>query len=175
LSGSWRLILQQGICRFIRPASGHSAGIICLLAITLLCIGCSSDTTKWRVQLVPTSTINQDDAGAALPVVARVYHLKGKEKFQQATFKALWKGDKDVLGEDLVDRKEIMVHPDKKIDVYFDLDVKHGPVYLGVVMLFRQPEVEGWRQIVEASSSKLNPITPKVKLIVDKNTIKLAN
>lgn len=141
----------------------------------MLGIGCSSDTTKWRVQLVPTSTINPDDAGAPLPVVVRVYQLKGKEKFQQATFKALWKADKEVLGEDFVDRKEIMVHPEKKTDVYFDLDTKHGPVYLGVVVLFRQPDVEGWRQIVEASSSKLNPLTPKVKLIVDKNMIKLAD
>jgi type VI secretion system protein VasD len=141
----------------------------------VLCIGCSSDTTKWRVQLVPTSTINQDDAGAPLPVVARVYQLKGKEKFQQATFKALWKSDKDVLGEDFVDRKEIMVHPEKKTDLYLDLETKHGPVYLGVMVLFRQPDVEGWRQIVEASSSMLNPMTPKVKLILDKNMIKLAD
>jgi len=141
----------------------------------MLCMGCSSDTKKWRVQMVPTNTINQDDAGAPLPVVVRVYQLKGRERFQQATFKALWKGDKDVLGEDLVDRKELIVYPEKKADLYIDLDVKHGATHIAVMALFRQPQVEGWRQIAEATSSSLNPLTPKVKVYVDRNMLKLAD
>lgn len=144
MSGSWRLIFQKDICRCIPRGSALNAGILCLIAL-MLCMGCSSDTKKWRVQLVPTNAINQDDAGAPLPVVVRVYQLKGKERFQQATFKALWKGDKEVLGEDLVDRKELIVYPEKKADLYIDLDVKHGATHIGIMGLFRQPQVEGWR------------------------------
>ena len=125
------------------------------------------------MQLLPTGTINQDDAGASLPVMVRVYQLKGKDKFQQATFKMLWKNDKDVLEGDLLDRKEMTVHPEAKADLYLDVDVKHGAAYLGVMALFRQPDVDGWKQIAEASSSILNPMTPKIKLILDKNRITL--
>lgn len=151
-----------------------SAAIMCVLALTLS-VGCSSDKEKWRVQMVPTDMINLDDAGTSQPVLVRVYQLKGKERFQQATFKALWKGDKEVLEDDLVDRKELMVHPEKKASVYIDLDVKHGATFIGVMALFRQPEVEGWKQITEAKSSSLNPFTPKVKVKVDRNRIQVAN
>lgn len=134
---------------------------------------CGSDTKKWRVQLQPTGTINQDDAGASLPVLVRVYQLKGKDKFQQATFKMLWKNEKDALEGDLLDRKEITVHPETNADLYLDVDLKHGAAFLGVMALFRQPDVDGWRQIIEAKSSALNPMTPKMKLVLDKSTIKL--
>ena len=172
MSESWRLIFQKGICRYTPRGHASSASVLCLIAL-MLCMGCSSDTKKWRVQLVPTNAINQDDAGAPLPVVVRVYQLKGKERFQQATFKALWKGDKEVLGEDLVDRKELIVYPEKKADLYIDLDVKHGATHIGIMGLFRQPQVEGWRQVAEATSFALNPLTPKVKVYVDRNTMKL--
>jgi len=104
-----------------------------------------------------------------------VYQLKGKSKFQQATFNDLWKSDKDVLGDEMVDRKEMTVQPGAKAELEIDLEVKRGATYLGVMALFRKHDVEGWRQIVEASSSALNPMTPKVKLIVDKNMLKLAD
>ena len=124
--------------------------------------------------MVPTDKINLNDAGDSQPVLVRVYQLKARERFQQATFKALWKGDKEVLEDDLVDRKELMVHPEKKADLYIDLDVKHGAAYIGVMALFRQPDVEGWRQVAETTSFSLNPFTPKVKVKVDKNLIRVA-
>jgi type VI secretion system protein VasD len=108
-------------------------------------------------------------------VLVRVYQLKGKSKFQQATFNDLWKSDKEVLGDEMVDRKEMTVQPGAKAELEIDLEVKRGATYLGVMALFRKHDVEGWRQIVEASSSALNPMTPKVKLIVDKNMLKLAD
>lgn len=136
---------------------------------------CRSDTQKWRVLLVPTETINQDDAGASLPVLVRVYQLKGKDKFQHATFKMLWKNDKDVLEGDLLDRKEMTVNPEMKTELSLDVDVKHGAAYLGVMALFRQPDVDGWKQITEASSSAFNPMTPKIKVRLDKNRITLVD
>ena len=175
MNASWLLILQKDICRFIRLEPERSTTTACLLVALALCIGCSSDTEKWRVLLLPTSTLNQDDTGYSLPVLVRVYQLKGKDRFQQATFNDLWKSDKEVLGDDLVDRKEITVQPGTKVELQIDLEVKRGATYLGVMALFRKHDVEGWRQIVEASSSALNPMTPKVKLIVDKNLVKLAD
>lgn len=124
---------------------------------------------------MPTSTINLTDSGASSPVLVRVYQLKGKDRFQQAMFKTLWKNDTEELGSDLVDRKEMTVYPDEKVDFPLAVDVKRGASYLAIMALFRQPDVEGWRQVVEARSSALNPMTPKLKIILHKNTIKLAD
>jgi type VI secretion system protein VasD len=123
--------------------------------------------------LTPTNQLNQDDAGASLPVLVRVYQLSAKDKFQQATFKTLWKNDKEVLEGDMLERKEITIHPDTKAVLDIDLDVRHGAAYIGVMALFRKPDVEGWKQLVEAKS--WNPFTPKVKLILDQNRIKIAD
>ena len=136
---------------------------------------CGSDTKRWQVVITPSAQLNQDDAGASLPVLLRIYQLRGKDKFQQATFKTLWKTDKDVLEGDLLERKEITVHPETKAVLDVDLDVKHGAAYFGIMALFRKPDVEGWKQLVEADASALNPFTPKVKLVLDQNRIKLAD
>ena len=114
---------------------------------------------------------SQDDSGASLPVVVRVYQLRAKDKFQQGTFKALWKNDKEFLEGDLLDRKEITVRPDAETVLDVEVDVKHGAAFLGVMALFRQPDVEGWKYLVPAETSMLNPLTPKVRLRLDRNLI----
>lgn len=144
-----------------------------LLLTIALAVGCSSDTKKWRMTLTSTKALNQDDSGAGLPVVVRIYQLKGKDKFQQATFKALWKNDKELLEGDLLDRKELTIHPDTETALDLDLDVKHGAAYFGVMALFRKPDVMSWKELVPAESSMFNPFTPKRTLILDQYTIKL--
>ncbi len=144
-----------------------------ILLVTVLAVGCSSDTKKWRLTLASTKALNQDDSGEALPVVVRVYQLKGKNKFQQATFTALWKNDKELLEGDLLDRKELTVHPDSETVLDVDLDVKHGAAFFGVMALFRKPDVTSWKELVPAEASSLNPLTPKRKLVLDQYTIKM--
>jgi len=166
--------LQKDIYPFTRIGGVRlSVVVIGLLALTVAA-GCGAGTKKWQVVMMPTSTLNQDDSGASLPVMVRVYQLRGKEKFQQATFKSLWKSDKDALEGDLIERKDITVHPDVQTVLDLDLDVRQGAAYVGVMGLFRKPGVEGWKYVMEATSSALNPFTPKIKLILDGNTVKLA-
>lgn len=147
---------------------------MCVAFLTMMLgVGCSSDTKTWRLTLAATKALNQDDAGEALPVVVRVYQLRGKDKFQQATFKALWKSDKELLEGDLLDRKELTVHPDSETVLDLDLDVKHGAAFFGVMALFRKPDVMSWKELVPAESSSLNPLTPKRRLVLDHYTITL--
>jgi type VI secretion system VasD/TssJ family lipoprotein len=169
--------LQRVISRF-RERGGASSGratayVFVILLATVLAAGCSSDTKKWRLTLTATQALNQDDSGEALPVVVRVYQLRGKDKFQQATFKALWKNDKELLEGDLLDRKELTVHPDSETVLDLDLDVKHGAAFFGVMALFRKPDVMSWKELIPAEASSLNPLTPKRKLVLDQYTIKL--
>ena len=172
MSESWPRSLRKAICQYTRAGGARSAGAGLLVVVLTLIVGCSSDTKKWQVVMTPTATLNQDDAGSSLPVVVRVYQLKAKDKFQQATFKTLWKNDKEVLEGDLLERKEVTIHPETKTVLDIDLDVKHGAAFIGVMGLFRKPDVDGWKQLAAAESSAFNPFTPKVKLILDRNMIK---
>jgi type VI secretion system protein VasD len=123
--------------------------------------------------LTTTKSLNQDDAGASLPVVVRVYQLKTPGRFQHAEFKTLWKNDKDVLESDLLERKELTVFPDAKAVVEIDVQKKNGAEYVGVMALFRKPDMESWKQIIRAESSSWNPFTPKIKLVLDQYRVKL--
>jgi type VI secretion system protein VasD len=147
--------------------------VFVMLLATVLLAGCSSDTKKWRLALTATPALNQDDAGEALPVVVRVYQLKGKDKFQRATFTELWKKDKELLEGDLLDRKELTMHPDSETVLDLDLDVKHGAAFFGVMALFRKPDVTSWKELIPAEASSLSPFTPKRKLLLDQYTIKI--
>ena len=173
----WLPILQKGISQFRKrgvASSGRAMACVCVILLAaMLAAGCSSDTKKWRLILTSTNALNQDDSGEALPVIVRVYQLKGKDKFQQATFKALWKNDKELLEGDLLDRKELTVHPDSETLLDLDLDVKHGAAFFGVMALFRKPDVMSWKELIPAETSSLNPLTPKRKLVLDHYTIKL--
>jgi type VI secretion system protein VasD len=149
------------------------ASVFVILLATMLAVGCSSDTKKWRLTLTATQALNQADSGEALPVLVRVYQLRGKDKFQQATFTALWKNDKELLEGDLLDRKELTVHPDSETVLDLDLDVKHGAAFFGVMALFRKPDVMSWKELIPAEASSLNPLTPKRTLVLDQYTIKM--
>jgi type VI secretion system protein VasD len=140
---------------------------------SVLAVGCSSDTKKWRLALTATPALNQDDSGEALPVVVRVYQLKGKDKFERATFTELWKKDKELLEGDLLERKELTVHPDSETLLDLNLDVKQGAAFFGVMALFRKPDVTSWKELISAEASSLNPFTPKRKLLLDHYTIKM--
>jgi len=147
--------------------------VFIILLATVLALGCSSDTKRWRLVLTATQTVNQDDSGEGLPVVVRVYQLRGKDKFQRATFKELWKNDEELLKGDLMDRKELTVHPDSETVLDLDLDVKHGAAFFGVMALFRKPDVTSWKELFPAETSSLNPFTPKRKLVLDHYTVKM--
>lgn len=145
-----------------------------LLAVVLIA-GCGSDTKKWRLVFAATHALNPDDSGEAFPVVVRVYQLKGQERFQRATFTDLWKKDKEFLEGDLLSRKEVTVHPDSQPVLDLDLEVKQGAAFVGVVALFRKPDVTLWKQVFPADLSALNPLTPKRKLVLDRYTIQMVD
>lgn len=144
------------------------------IAAAVLLTGCSAKEPV-RVFLVPTQSLNQDDSGAPLPVVIRLYQLTGKERFEKASFTSLWKNDKEVLENDLLERKEITLFPESPTQVDWEVDTKKGGQYVGVMALFRNPEGSAWRQVLSVKEHGLNPFTTRtVKLIVGKSTVVLA-
>ncbi len=137
-----------------------------------LLVGCGGGTRDVKLAFVSTKRLNSDEEGAALPVMVRVYQLQSKDKFEQATFKSLWKNDKEFLGEDLLERKDITLHPDSEVVLDLEVETKKGANYLGVMALFRQPEGDSWRKVLSSDLSSMVPFkTPVVRLILDQNSV----
>lgn len=109
-----------------------------------------------HLDLVAAPSLNADDAGAGLPVVVRIYQLRAKDRLEQADFSSLWKSDRDVLQDDLIDRQEVTVHPGATLAL--DISRTKHPNFVAVMALFRKPEGTGWRQIIALQDRKVRSI-----------------
>jgi type VI secretion system protein VasD len=118
------------------------------------------------ISVAGSKTLNLDDGGNPLPVIVRVYQLKGKEKIEGADFISLWKEDEKVLEGDLLDRQEITLLPDTKFEV--KVDPKEGSEYLALMALFRKPQGNGWREIIPLKGKKVR----SVEIRVEEQTVK---
>ena len=135
--------------------------------------GCGSNTRSLKIALLGTKSLNQDDWGDPLPVIVWIYQLRSREKFDQATFKSLWRGDKDLLEGDLVERKELTLHPESKAVVDVEVDKTKGAKFLGVMALFRKPEGTTWKNVFSNDVSHWPFSTPVVRVRLDERTVTL--
>lgn len=55
------------------------------------------------------------------------------------------------------------------------LEVNKEAAYFAIMAEFEQCQTGSWKQLVEAKSSLMNPLTPTIRLVIDRNTIKLAD
>ncbi|MFQ5587558.1 MAG: type VI secretion system lipoprotein TssJ [Nitrospiria bacterium] len=86
------------------------------------------------------------ELNTGLPLVVRIYQLRNRDRLEQADFQSLWKDDKVVLGEDLVDQREFTLHPNEKMLI--EIDREEDAEYVAIMGLFRHPDNNsGWRQV----------------------------
>jgi type VI secretion system protein VasD len=116
-----------------------------------------------------SKTLNLDDGGEPLPVLVRIYQLKGKEKIEGADFISLWKGDQAILEGDLLDRQEITLLPDTQVVI--KVDPKEEAEYLALMALFRKPQGNGWREIIPLKGKKVR----SVEISVEEQAVKVSN
>jgi len=138
------------------------ASAIVLIFFALCLSACGS--SKVKVALTSDAKLNPDINHKSLPVVARVYQLKDKQKFEAANFNSLWKDDAKTLGADLVSKEEILIYPgDKKV---IPMTRHDDAQFVAVVALFRDYKQGKWRVI--------QPISRKIKLQLENNQLKIA-
>jgi type VI secretion system protein VasD len=113
-----------------------------------------------------SKTLNLNDGGEPLPVLVRIYQLKGKEKIEGTDFISLWKGEQAILDGDLLDRQEITLLPDTKVVI--KIDPKKEAEYLALMALFRKPQGNGWREIIPLKDKKVR----SVEISVGEQTVK---
>lgn len=126
-------------------------GLASLIGTPLLA-GCASGppaakTTSLEFGIEADQEINLNTANEPSPIVLRVYELKTKSAFEQASFFDLLDNDAMKLGQDLVAKREFEVKPGEKSSFKRDspTDAKH----IGVIAGFRQIDVAQWRAIVD--------------------------
>lgn len=108
------------------------------------------------VRLFPGDNLNAGNDARPLALVARVYQLRGPQRFEQAPFDAFLdeSREKAALGDDLISVNEVVLLPGKMQALHERLSADAGA--LGVVALFRAPAAERWRLTFDARHKSIN-------------------
>ena len=163
--------MQKDICQYRKRRRRHLSGlslIVLFLIVSTFVVACGGKKNI-HISMESSKFLNLDDSGAPLPVIVRVYQLKNKENMEKADFLSLWKSDKDILGEDLLDRSEVTLLPESTIELNVESGKDAG--YLAVMVLFRKPQGGSWRQIIPLKESRVH----SVKISVHERSLKIIN
>lgn len=104
--------------------------------------------------------LNTDAAGRSLPVVARVYKLRGAAAFQQLPHEAFLAAVPErgsALAQDVVEVRELVLAPGQRHEVVETLPAE--ATHLAVVALFRAPAPQRWRFVFEAQAAATSGVT----------------
>lgn len=101
------------------------------------------------VRMQASESLNVDDQGRSLSLVARVYKLKGVQAFLSAPQEAFTSParERELLGEELIEARDVQMLPGQHREWHEILppDATH----LGIVALFHRPANQGWRLAFE--------------------------
>jgi type VI secretion system protein VasD len=137
---------------------GLRSAILCAALVPALGAACSSPQRPnpgatcdlpQNIQMVlrGSERLNPNDEGRSLPVVVRVYQLKGITRFEEAEFETIWRNDRETLGPDLVKVEEFYVYPTQRLARSFRRE--DGATHVVVMAIFRHPAGQAWREMYE--------------------------
>ena len=103
--------------------------------------------------------LNADKSGQPLALAVRLYELRQKDAFEAAPYAAFLdpQAEKQSLGNDLVEVREIMLVPGQRYEV--TEKVSREASHLALVALFQRPAAGRWRLVVPASEAERNGLT----------------
>lgn len=131
------------------------------------CGGAASvKTNSLEFTIQADQEINLNENNEPSPIVIRVYELKTKTAFEQASFFELLDSDTTKLGTELVAKREFEVKPGDKSTFTRDspTDAKH----IGVIAGFRQIEAATWRSVVDIVQDRNNSFVISVTALAVK-------
>lgn len=108
--------------------------------------GCPPKQSMVKLHLESIPKLNPDSSGNPNSVEVRIYQLKSKDRFERATFDALWNQERDTLVEDLINRQQKTVLPASQVPVEFQKDTQ--AMFLGVAAAFREASGDHWKKVV---------------------------
>lgn len=144
-----------------------------LLAMVLAIMLSACGTPSLKFGVSSTADINKNEYDEPLAVVVRIYQLKDKRAFENATFDELWKKDYRILGNDLVMKEEITMDPAYQRTV--ELPRHDQAQYVAAMAVFRKPENTSWRDVEKMPGNfltrrfdkKIHITLEKSRLILD--------
>ena len=119
------------------------------------------EPTRVVLEFEAAGDINPNIARRASPLVVRIYHLTSYSVFRDADFNSLFEKDSEVLGRDLVDKKEIYLKPNEKRTIYFEASDAVRTV--GVMAAFRYYHQGQWKAAATVQKNKTNVIYVFIK------------
>jgi type VI secretion system protein VasD len=117
-----------------------------------------------EVDIVVDPNINPDLSGRPSPVIVRTYELKSVSAFEAASSSALLHGDKDKdsLGADVVERKELTIFPGT--NSWLKIPLTPQTRFLGVTAAFRDVDRAKWRASMAISSDDSSQLEIRLEL-----------
>lgn len=121
-----------------------SAYTLALLAVLPLA-ACGGLPATVHVNATAAADLNPGPSGNAFPAQVRLYLLRAPEKFSNADYFQLADHEATVLGNDLVNRDELILHPRESRVI--DLQTKPDAKYVGVAVAYRNIDGATWRAV----------------------------
>ena len=111
------------------------------------------------VHLHAATRLNVDARGQSLALLVRIYKLRQRGAFEQAPYAAFLspQAEREALGADLVDVRDVTLVPGQHLDVS-DRLARDTP-WFGVVALFHAPAEHGWRAVFSAADVEQAGVT----------------
>ncbi len=103
---------------------------------------------KIAMRITASSDLNPDLQGRPSPLVVRIYALKSNDVFMNADFFSLYEQDESILGDTVIERKELEILPGQQITIEkreYSLDTR----YIGVIAAYRDLDNAAWRASAE--------------------------
>ena len=102
---------------------------------------------------------NAGASNQALAVVVRLYKLKQRDGFSQASYESFLdqQKEKESFGADVLERREITLLPGQRYEIVEN--VMSDASYIGIVALFRSPDPARWKTIFSAVDAEKSGIT----------------
>ncbi|MGZ8290179.1 MAG: type VI secretion system lipoprotein TssJ [Telluria sp.] len=145
------------------PLAGCAGGGSALEAIGLRKAPEIADSMKpprnVPIRLHAASKLNVDKHGQPLALVTRIYKLRQSAAFQQAPYDAFLdpQKEKDALGADLLEVKEVMLVPGQRHEVIEK--ISRDAYFVGVVALYHSPAPQRWRMAYAATDAAQAGVT----------------
>lgn len=132
------------------------AAVTLLAAVLVLLGGCSLMNPLTEVRVDATDRINPDGSDRASPLVVQVFELSDGDRFEDADFYDLYDDPEEVLGDELISVREIVLKPSEQWETSLDLD--DGTRYLGALGAFRNIEKADWRVLEAVDPNDGRPV-----------------
>jgi len=131
---------------------------ICLVVFCHI-TGCATtpeevNPKQWIGQVITTADLNPNDYNRPSPLVIIFYQLADDNTFLNADFFTLYNSDKNLLGTDLLSKKELELLPNQHIELKWTLN--NQTKYIGIVAAYNHLAQSEWRVIFPTDEKELS-------------------